>query len=132
MSKSRSGSSPPFDDRLWAYAPLGCSITPFDVDRAENRSGALISEDNHTITPVVKYGHDPVSEQNIRAHPTFGSKMVQMERGRAVHGRRRLYEHYTKNFPFRITCSPSNQMSKSRPTQSMCVFEIQSAPVCSA
>ena len=22
-----------------------------DVDRAENRSGALISEDNHTITP---------------------------------------------------------------------------------
>ena len=40
--------------------------------------------------------------------------------------------NYTKNFPPRITCSPSNQTSKSRPTQSMCVLEAQFAPVCSA
>ena len=37
-----------------------------------------------------------------------------------------------KNLPRSITCSPSNQMSKSRPTQSMCVLETQFAPVCSA
>ena len=39
---------------------------------------------------------------------------------------------YTRNFPPFITCSPLNQMSKSRPTQSMWVLEIQLAPVCSA
>src|SRR6266404_6080693 len=38
---------------------------------------------------------------------------------------------YIKNIPARMTGSPSNQMSKSRPTQSMCVFDFQSAPVCS-
>jgi hypothetical protein len=38
----------------------------------------------------------------------------------------------TKNFPRCITCSPSNQISKSRPTQSMCVLDLQFAPVCSA
>ena len=37
----------------------------------------------------------------------------------------------TRNLPERITCSPSNQMSKSRPTQSIWVFDFQSAPVCS-
>ena len=31
-----------------------------------------------------------------------------------------------------IQFSPSNQMSKSRPTQSICVLEAQFAPVCSA
>ena len=39
---------------------------------------------------------------------------------------------HTKNLPRRITCSPLNQMSKSRPTQSICVLETQFAPVCSA
>ena len=39
---------------------------------------------------------------------------------------------YIKNFPSRITCWPLNQMSKSRPTQSICVLEAQFAPVCSA
>ena len=34
-------------------------------------------------------------------------------------------ESYTKNFPPSITFSSSNQMSKSRPTQSMCVLETQ-------
>src|SRR5438045_4889661 len=44
----------------------------------------------------------------------------------------RWRENHPRNFPLRIICSPSNQMSKSRPTQSMCVFELQLAPVCSA
>ncbi len=39
---------------------------------------------------------------------------------------------HTRNFPSFITCSPLNQMSKSRPTQSMWVLENQLAPVCSA
>src|SRR6266513_2473427 len=33
-------------------------------------------------------------------------------------------QFHTKNFPPRMIGSPSNQMSKSRPTQSICVFEI--------
>ena len=39
---------------------------------------------------------------------------------------------HTRNLPARTIGSSSNQMSKSRPTQSMCVLDFQSAPVCSA
>src|ERR1051325_5530979 len=52
---------------------------------------------------------------------------VVFEQARQLAGRA-----HTRNLPERTTCSLSNQMSKSRPTQSMCVFELQSAPVCSA
>ena len=38
----------------------------------------------------------------------------------------------TRNFPLPMICSPSNQMSKSRPTQSMCVVDSHVWPVCSA
>src|SRR5439155_22283813 len=44
----------------------------------------------------------------------------------------RLRQDHTRNFPRCITCSPLNQTSKSRPTQSICVLESHLAPVCSA
>ena len=44
---------------------------------------------------------------------------------------KRRLRRQIRNFPLPITWSPSNQMSKLRPTMSMCVVARHSAPVCS-
>ena len=62
----------------------------------------------------------------------FSGRKAALKVERRFGSTRRSRQRYIKNFPSRITCWPSNQMSKSRPTQSMCVLEAQFAPVCSA
>src|SRR5215472_19286061 len=79
-----------------------------------------------------RYGHDPALELNTHHHAKSGRRMARTEHDADAFEFRRSRHHYIKNFPSRMTCWPSNQMSKSRPTQSMCVLEAQFAPVCSA
>src|SRR6478752_9419103 len=62
----------------------------------------------------------------------FSDRKAALKAERRVESTRRSRQRYIKNLPSRITCWPLNQMSKSRPTQSICVLEAQFAPVCSA
>ena len=64
------------------------------------------------------------------AMPSVGVTRAMQSR---VHGdRARRYNAQIRNSPRSMIWSPSNQMSKFRPTQSMCVVETQFCPVCSA
>jgi hypothetical protein len=103
-----------------------------DVKRAENSGGAIIGDNNYAVGTrcdkrVINSWHRilmPIGRPN--------HKWNEWNSIEAFTDINNHTDHYTKNFPPRITCWPSNQMSKSRPTQSICVLETQFAPVCSA
>jgi hypothetical protein len=103
-----------------------------DVKGAENSGGAVIGDNNYAV--AARGDKRVVSCRN----GIFSSVRSANDKGherscyQAFTDINNHTENYIKNFPSRITCWPSNQISKSRPTQSMCVLEVQFAPVCSA
>jgi hypothetical protein len=103
-----------------------------DVKRAENSGGAIIGDNNYT---VATWRDERVISCRDRIFAAVGSADEKRHEGGCQKPFANVSNHtanYIKNFPSRITCWPLNQMSKSRPTQSMCVLEAQFAPVCSA
>ncbi len=95
--------------------------------------GAFVSDNDYAIAARCDERVIMLSERNIRDRPK--SESTNGTNGTRYEALSNIIDHtanYIKNFPSRITCWPSNQMSKSRPTQSICVLEAQFAPVCSA
>jgi hypothetical protein len=102
------------------------------MHRTENGDSAIIGNNNHAIA----FGSDVrVIHGRNRITVPVGRPDDKWDKRRALEPFTNVNNHrgryYTKNLPPSITFSPSNQMSKSRPTQSMCVFDTHFAPVCS-
>jgi hypothetical protein len=102
------------------------------MECAKNGAGSLVIKNDHAIT-----ARSDVRMVNCRDRilVTVRCSNGKWNEGGALEALPDLVDHarrfYTKNFPPSMILSSSNQMSKSRPTQSMCVFETQFAPVCS-
>ena len=90
-----------------------------NVDRAENYSGAFVQKHNHKITTwrevrIILAGH--------RIFMSIGCPNRKWNERDSLKMFPHVGDHtanYIKNLPPCITCSPLNQMSKSRPTQSI-------------
>ncbi len=90
-----------------------------DVDGAEDGSRSLISHYDH---PVAAWRDEYVVHCWDRVFVSVRCPDYKWPEGHALHSFTHIGNHisdYIKNLPSRITCSPLNQTSKLRPTQSM-------------
>jgi hypothetical protein len=105
---------------------------PVDVKRGENSGGTIVSDYDNTVAAWGNKGVISCRNGIFSAVRSANDKRYERSCYEAFTDINNHTANYIKNFPSRITCWPLNQMSKSRPTQSMCVLEAQFAPVCSA
>jgi hypothetical protein len=106
------------------------NLARWNIDNLIRRDPAIRTADPEILGRLLMC--EAIEEIRIAlVHPTRPSRVLIEEMGQFA-SRYDGVQFHTRNFPARMIGSPSNQMSKSRPTQSMCVFEIQLAPVCSA